>query len=422
MNTRNKWKDYAFCEKEIIKNPKNITLINTKDNEKLYKIAIFENPLLLQHVPFKYQTFDLCKITVDKNEESFKYIINNEIRNQILSWNGLLIKYIKYPTLNECLIAIEENEKSFNYIDKNILLENDYIKILSINGLLLKYIPTEKRTFKILTHAISKNADSIQYIDNPNYEFCLQAIEKDGYTLKYIQHKTHEICLLAVKICPDALQYVENQTYEIAKIAIEQDGETIRFLDNNLFCNELIEIAIKNTVYSLQYIPSKYRTFELCYYAVKKNFYCLMDLLENEQTEEICKIALDQNNGSFQYIKKLTYPICLYAIKLYPILISCIPSQFHSIEICNIIYNYSKSLWIHLKNEEFLIKNNLVQIQYTYENNIICPICDNEVEYYTRYSCHKKHIVCLKCRENKCYYRCNSGTPYFNFLLKNIKI
>lgn len=49
-----------------------------------------------------------------------------------------------------------------------------------------------------------------------------------------------------------------------------------------------------------------------------------------------------------------------------------------------------------------------------------CPVCDEEKEYYVNYHCNEKHIVCLDCRDDKCYYRCKENNIKQKLLINTV--
>ena len=88
-----------------------------------------------------------------------------------------------------------------------------FLEAVKQNGLSLKLIPRELRTFEILLFAIKQNGLSLEYIDpcDQTYRLQMEAVKQTGHAIKYIRQESRnrDIIKLALKT-PDTLKYLGN--------------------------------------------------------------------------------------------------------------------------------------------------------------------------------------------------------------------
>ena len=175
----------------ILKNdPYQIIFVNEdKITEEICKIILDENTFVLQCIPDKYKTEEICRYSVDI-DGSLKYVHPEFLKNEY----GFEL----------CKKSIEMYPPSIKYIDNELLSTEKYYEIchLAINDgyancNLLKYIPEENQTDELCKLCINYNCKLLKYVKNQTDELCKIAIEKDPLVIKYIKNQTDELCKMA---------------------------------------------------------------------------------------------------------------------------------------------------------------------------------------------------------------------------------
>ena len=117
-----------------------------------------------------------------------------------------------------------------------IFMDDDYILLVSKNGMLLRYIPEDKITDKICKIAIQQNVYALRYvpIDKITDKICKMAVQQNGTIIEYILYNkiTDEICKISVQQTGYALEYIpdDKQTDEICRISVEQNKGALNYV------------------------------------------------------------------------------------------------------------------------------------------------------------------------------------------------
>jgi competence CoiA-like predicted nuclease len=295
--------------KSIQKNIISYKYIKNKTYD-LDKKLLSINGLILQFID--KQTDILCEIAVKNNSNAYQFIRNktDELDKKLLSINGLVLQFINKQTNELCILAVKNNKYVYKFIKNKTydlnkkLLDNDN----SIFNIL------EPKTDNLIIYALQNNIDINEYIkENPtiinfikknNYELCKKLLSLNGLLLKYIDMQTDELCIIAIKNNINAYEYIKNKTYELNKKILNVNGLTIQFIKNIDFNIELLLIAIANNKNAIKYCDISILSHENLKYFLKKDGLLLQYI--KEQTEDLCKIALKQNINSYTYIKNKT--------------------------------------------------------------------------------------------------------------------
>jgi len=201
---------------DMIKNDTSIFYHITKKTQRMCNIAIERNPYIFDDVPAEFQTLDMCIRCLKSAPHMFKFVAKQTdfICDMAVSICGITIAHIQaeFLTAARCLRAVKQN------------------------GLALKFIPTDYRTYEVCLSAIINYPEALEYVpdEHKTESLCMVAIRVKGYTLQFVPHnkQTLEMCLTAVKDNGRAVKFVapEYIEFNVCLAAVEQYGWAVSFL------------------------------------------------------------------------------------------------------------------------------------------------------------------------------------------------
>ena len=348
-------------------------------NVEICRKAIENDYMALQHVPFEFRNEDLCRIAAkralsDPRNDSYRvlsyipytFICNETIRqlhdsgvsgeamaqaitnkevmspgmcDKLFEWdynaykyfphlykskemtekavslNGILLAYVPSKRIDEelCLKAIKNSYKAMEFVPVGIKTPDFCLKAVQTNGNALGYIPPAYRSRQICEAAANATNDYVIIRNRPYPDLCLQAMEKCT-SLKQLSDCIH---MLPVGIVNKAIAY---------KIA-EYAPDCLATIPNKLKTKKLCDYAIKHNPLALEYIPDEFKTREICIDAIKRDVKGCSFLPENLKSESFYMEILRQNSLAFIYIPegKRTPEICLFAVKKDPEVKNMVP-------------------------------------------------------------------------------------------------
>ena len=117
-------------------------------------------------------------------------------------------------TKEEYLFALENELMEFDEIPEELIDEDFYIDMVSINGILLKNVPEEKRTKELCEKAIDNKFEAIEYVPEKfkDKDFYLLGI-KDNYD-KLIPANIPKRILYEIKLELIKQAYINSKKYD----------------------------------------------------------------------------------------------------------------------------------------------------------------------------------------------------------------
>lgn len=279
-------------------------------NYDLFAKAVQFDGMALEYVPNEMKTEHLCKLALEQNIGSFKYM------PQDLMTECMCIQFIKFndecacrelfnwkchcddftciipdrlKTQRICKKIVKKRPLHLKFFDKYIFDEELYKNAVKKNPRCIMYIPKKLRTKNIcqpvidhqyfydskLWSYIPKDVMSeSNYIDllNNHPDFNLDNVPKDKRTI--------EICKIG--ICSNTKWINEIEVIpknilinkEIFTLVMMRDKTILKYVPDDLKTEELCLLAINNHGDSIKYIPSKMITEKMCEDAIKQSF-CL---------------------------------------------------------------------------------------------------------------------------------------------------
>lgn len=312
---------------------------------KIYSNVIFYKLLNESENHNNYQFVE--GMNVDSKQYGISFVTYNNVKywtdydNKIgiMKWmrrviipNDSLIYYDKLSDIfiTNKLILCEKEDIWLNY---NLCKE-----ILSYDGMMLKYV--KNQTYKLCEIAVMQNGISLQFVSSKHKDkkICELAVINNRFALQFVDAKfqSEKICECALFQNPDVFEYIHSDalTLELCELAIIQNSDIIDFIDPNyVFYNYLAKFAVSRNGNSIQYVKKitdeirklavidnpqcvkhdglslkfiKYQNMTLCIDAVLQNGLALQYVQPSFKTPELCKIAVNQNIDSTKYINKNT--------------------------------------------------------------------------------------------------------------------
>jgi hypothetical protein len=140
---------------------------------KKIKIYLSIDGWLLQDIPEKHKTYELCKIAVTKTGNAILHVPEN------------LIDY------NLCEIAVLQNGRSLDYVPYKFKDYNLCEKAVSNYGHAIQYVPKELIDYFLCEKAVSTHGQSLMYIPKKfiDYPLCEKAVSNDGWAFQHVPEK-----------------------------------------------------------------------------------------------------------------------------------------------------------------------------------------------------------------------------------------
>jgi hypothetical protein len=251
--------------------------------------------------------------------------IDTDVIKKMLKNNGLSLKFLleEYKTYDLCLDAVTQNGLALQWCEKF----NNFSEIVEIavkqNGLALKFASNGFKNVhankNIVLSAVLQNGLALEftyyyyYYNNSYHEdedITLAAVKENGLAIQYVNIKTDELILESVKQNGLALQYYKYKSYEysFAYEAVKNNGLALQYVPNDIKNLELCRLAVQNNGFALQYVPDNIKNMKLCYLALEPNNPLALQYVSNKFKDiELCIIALKQNINTYKYCNYKTY-------------------------------------------------------------------------------------------------------------------
>ena len=224
---------------------------------------------------------------VNKNGWAFQYA-SEELRNNraiflaALQQDYKAIIYVSHDLRNDpeiVLAAVQADSRSFRYASLALQVDFSFqLDAVKRNGLVLEYIPEERRTKEIVSEALFENPKAIRFVsqavidharanpDDPDsfpflsvgditQERAIKAVEK--YPLFFWcvppgikEQLGPDFILSALQKNPMALKYVSakmqsNFSQEVFVLAVKQNPMALKFIDRSLLTQPIVSAVIE---------------------------------------------------------------------------------------------------------------------------------------------------------------------------------
>lgn len=202
---------------------------------------------------FTYFIDNLLKYKIEK-----RYVIKSRILTRLYDkkecqCEELCLAAIKIHWQNYQGVKIKSKEVYLECLKYNNRYTKDLLKfgvsieeILSINGLALKYI--ENPTIEQIKIAIEQNGKAIEFVKDKTEELCLMAVQQDGLALRYIKSPSFDVSVKAAQNHPNAVMLLDKELRPM--IREELKNQTLNFVNVDLSKSIIEEklLVITNTV------------------------------------------------------------------------------------------------------------------------------------------------------------------------------
>ena len=374
-------KSESFFSKRIQSERKALEIVGTRS------FMPGNKDILLQYIPKKFKTIDVCQVAVENNASNIKYVPNEILTAKFLKEmamvNGEVIQFLPEDQKTEelCRKAFENNIDTIMYMPESLIRQADcerYItESFSISGIPKKYLnpsllakgvrgkrtrddrlffnnlPNEFKTPELMLELISLDATYLRRFDTVFAELgminpatFLNMVALNGECLQHVPKKllTDQICLTALNTQFEEYQRSGRKIRNIeilkffpkslinevvASKSLSVNENNLRYIPEKLKTEELIKVATASSssyVDIIKYIPKKMFTEKMCLDIINDNLRGFSDIPDEKKTERVCKAAL----GASRYFEDIIdqIPKDLY---LPEILIHCKKSRYPNV-------------------------------------------------------------------------------------------
>lgn len=357
---------------------------------ELCKIAVEQDPMAFKFVQDRYQTMDLCKTVIMKCPMCICYV------SESLSDNEYTIIFKLALELDPIRVLLYDNK----FWEKNRATHDQHHEFIMMH--MSDFVRSNINSLNISTVSqlpinwIRKTIEISQLMRITQLK--IDKLQTDGMNLEYMIDQTLGLCMIAIQNDPDSLKFVDakimsNHYEKIMRCAIRNNPHIIFDIDIDKITKGMAEDAVSRelpTWYGFPCYPKKdtetvYNRFgkpeEIHSYSldeVKYNRFPISGLPNSLITLDICIKSVNANPDSIRNIpiNRLTHEIYLHAFHKRSSLISQMPAEFQTKEICLIAIKNDPNniIYIHKQTEElctiaFMIKS--ISIAYVRDIEII---------------------------------------------------
>ena len=332
---------YLLAQVSQIRQQRDISL------EDIFIEAVKANGEAICLIPFEYITPAVQFAAVKQDTSLIEYIFSKaDFLNAVslkavlyaLSINGNLIKFIPTPSERLQLIAINQFSLSIRFIPEELCSEKVLtaaVERLVFRGNYFEFI----KTFK------DENKKIIQRVANKllsSKEQQLLFIKEDYKNIKYIPRKflSEQVILEAVKINTFVVKHIPAKflSKKVQLAVVKRTGSLIDCIPEKLLSEQVCIEAIKNCDFAIKHVPPTLLSENVCFAAVKHDGYALICLYDKGiiPSEKVQLAAVKRCGDVLENICKAGTPteeMCLAAVKNNGRAIRYVPQEFLSKQI-----------------------------------------------------------------------------------------
>lgn len=384
INHDDEYFEYEDCDiAQKIRFINNIDTRSTKYDLLLRIVALSGNAL--EYIPDEYITLEMCKYSVAKNPEYYKYVPPRFASKELRDFAQRLPRSIEPMDSTILFSNLDEEEKSYELSEAAVYEDGGNISSVPIQYLTPElyriavkhglgaffYFPEEEKTIDICIEALkSGQEEALFFIPEKykSYELYLFAVSQNGLAIQFVpeEFKTHELCNVALSNTKKAISYCPEDivTYDLVYSTIKEYPEIIRHIPEKFKNKELWILAFTNDTFVIASmpedyitedmvmkaladkptiignIPARYMTPALYLTMVKKDGELLRYVPDELKTEEMCMIAIRQGAWNISHVpdQLLTKQMCCEAVKQSSGYYYRIPNHLRSIPASKIAF------------------------------------------------------------------------------------
>jgi hypothetical protein len=283
-----------------------------------------------------------------------------EYYTKVLSKDGLALKFIKpeYVTQELCYTAFQNNRAAIEFIPYKFQT-GDMVDNLFYHEIFDKmvFVDPSLHTHEKWARAIfNRGAFScIQYMAIQYEDLCIRSLNARIDNFRYIrpEFRTEKVLRVAVGLCPSLLEQIKDQQTESMCIeAIKRDWSAIRFVVTQTkdICVELCKS--NHNAFNYVQLPFRYDP-EICLLFVKRNPYNLRHVPHFVQTVEMGILSINSNIKNIKYVAKhLRTEVILKCVDYNVKLLKYLTTQEQTYELCLRIVKINPQALCYLTNPQ----------------------------------------------------------------------
>lgn len=263
---------------------------------------------------FEYIINNLLNHIVTKRRISSDRILRRVYKYKEYQCDELCLSVIKIDWRNYQDVKIKSKVVYLECLKYNNRYTKDLLKmgvtveeILSINGLALKYI--ENPTIEQIYIAVKQNGKAIEFVKDKTEELCLLAVQQDGLAIRYIKNPSLVISVTAAQNHPNAIMLIDQSLRP--EVREEIKNQTFKLNDATVTRKDiLVRLEIIKSVNSkLHKLYKECFEKELSYTPLEMVDLCLKDLIKKyDVSENVLKTIIKNQLDIIAYTEEVKKP------------------------------------------------------------------------------------------------------------------
>lgn len=166
-----------------------------------------------------------------------------------LKLHFMIKEYEKY----EDVVERDFDFEYFEYLIRNYISPKLALRLVKINGVLLKFI--ESQTPEIIEEAVKNDERAFRHVRKQTEEMCIKMIIKHPKVFRYVENKTPYMCRLAVRVRRCNIEYIDDK--DILCQLVKDDWTLLRLIKKSKQAEEMCLTAINQNGMAINYCSKK---------------------------------------------------------------------------------------------------------------------------------------------------------------------
>ena len=263
---------------------------------------------------FNYLIDNLFQYKIEKRSTTKSTILKRFFNEKEYQCDEICLSAIKLDWRNYQGVKIKSKVVYLECLKYNNKYTKDLLKmgvsieeVLSVNGLALKYI--ENPTIEQINIAIKQNGKAIEFVKDKTEELCLLAVQQDGLAIRYIKNPSLVISVTAAQNHPKAIMLIDQSLRP--EVREEIKNQTFKLNDATVTRKDiLVRLEIIKSVNSkLHKLYKECFEKELSYTPLEMVDLCLKDLIKKyDVSENVLKTIIKNQLDIIAYTEEVKKP------------------------------------------------------------------------------------------------------------------
>lgn len=310
--------------------------------------ALQTDPDSLQDIPYEERTQELCFIAKDLKESTLKYVPSKHL-SEDECWNfskryrgkiGNIPCEFRNPGMMAAHAAFKQS--NMRYVPKS---ERTYLfaqQMVDRHANCYPHFPEHLRDTALSYTALKPYSDNVGHVppDVLDEEYCYLLVTITPSLLRNIpqQFRTPKVLQAAVNQNPAVIRSLHDTeiTQPLADLAVTRNPRSLEDIPRKFKTYTMCRQVVRQAENMLFWVPKKYRDPDLCLDSARTGLKTLCHVPEPLRSEEICYLCVVADSSNIRDVPDASKSqrCCLAAVRQNVAHIQHVPDAFITLELC----------------------------------------------------------------------------------------